>query len=486
MDKHVEPKKTTPQPIGKAMPQSIPGWSLAIQNLYEVKKANIGPAVLLIGEAGTPLKALAKRFCAKSTAVTEVDNSSLSIGPKVTAISYCRLSERTLPYHLDTLFRRPVPTSGGPILREGIADQFGTRFYMPPIRNRAIDIFAWLHALGKVKAASNRRLFISPRFLCSLLYDSSWPGNEAALMNRVGSLLDDRTHVIDKEPGKLGHRDDNGKRVFNSVDGYLHQQPQGEKSVAGIRWFCSDSTNIPLDRLSDIALKMFFNAFWHSQEEVRVCDVENDAATAEFDPIGEVKNWLASRGPLDAAQLKLLASSPSLRQGILPKEASEESKIQTASIAKLLSEFTLGLEPPGGWDAHLLVELARFRFMGTSLWALCQGIAAAEHGAFKTVINEMLRVAPENSTEACTKSQALTDDDKEVVDLLIRGHSQAEVAKLLEISTQAVSQRKQRAIKREPKLKSLLDKPRRRTRKLTNDPESIDKDLRRTQGYDDD
>lgn len=370
----------------------IPGWSAAADNFAKLEKATLCYPILLGGEAGclqTHRGTVLKR---KGQRLVEVDGQTTTIDPNSVATTACGINSRDVgsqPCHLDSLRRGPVLSNGnqGPPLRESLVGQFGCHLRIPPLRERRIDLLAWLHAFSK--AGKHTLQSVSTRMLYAMLLDSDWTGNEQGLLNFLSAEMDKRSTVLDVEPVSFLRQPD-APHSFHPLHASRYQAiPKSQKNVKH-DWHCGHVANIPLQKLPGVALTMFFAAFHWSLDQPPH-DLHQGTSVSSMEPLGNPELWLACSDTIDVAELGSL------------------------SDADLLTRCTYGLTPKGGWGTDIQTRLQKFRFLGASLTSLRSGIVASTNDKIGQTINKLLK-RPKVRAQTKKRSRPLTDIEKEIAE----------------------------------------------------------------------
>ena len=136
-------------------------FSVAGQNLRALAREKTPLPVLIHGAQGCMISQHARSFRASNQQIKFVDGHTTSVGFKSVAVSHCNLAndceDQLLPVHLDSMKRLPFNLSDRPILPSDTAGQFHSRFYLPELRHRLIDVLAMIIAFGIAAASSGRK-----------------------------------------------------------------------------------------------------------------------------------------------------------------------------------------------------------------------------------------------------------------------------------------------------------------------------------------
>lgn len=420
-------------------------FSVACKNLRSLAREKVLLPALIHAGHGCMTKEHARSFRDSGQQIKVVDERSTSVCPKSVAVSHCNLAnncdDQLLPIHLDSMKRLPFNLRDRPTLPSDTAGHFHSRFYLPELRYRLIDVLAIIIAFGIAAASGGRKrnLLITPRLIHIMMFETFWPGNDESVLNFLNSLACAGNSVLDSEPA--GELRPNTKfaslRVLNPKS--YRPEREGETQLQ-LNWFCQHDEAIPVSRLPEAILKMFFNAFFKSV----VYNFETDPHAIEMEPLGNPENWLSNDVALDINWLT------------------------KASLSDLLAEYSFGV-PPLGWDSQILHDLEAFRFHGASIESLRKGIAIATKPRIGSVVRKHLSMPGKQQDQ---RGKELTEFEKDVVDMLHSRHmSQGEIAKSSGKSKQSVSRAYKNAERKYPQLKAHASGSRSvRTERLTFDP----------------
>jgi hypothetical protein len=189
------------------------GWSVAAQNFRRLvaERASDPISVLIVGEPGVGKRLMARvwqklsRAGVKKCPIVDLDAEGPSLPSRCIAHTtrppeHKRAAYQSngrgspvphnAPWHLghDRFAAIPPGECEAPPLPASLLSAFNLVLYMPPLRERMIDVLAVLHALA-MQAASADRGQVSAVLIHRLLTHSRWEGNVAQLIGYLRARI---------------------------------------------------------------------------------------------------------------------------------------------------------------------------------------------------------------------------------------------------------------------------------------------------------